>query len=77
MVAIVSWPEPAGVFDDAEMYAMFYWCCFEFKLTWLNLMLAWISNYIAYKLWGELTYPFTNVNGTSIEIWEWASNLIN
>ena len=26
-------------------------------LTWLTLIPAWISNYIHYKVWGEITYP--------------------
>ena len=30
--------------------------------TWINFNLAWISNYIHYKVWDEITYPFPNFN---------------
>ena len=29
----------------------------------LTVISAWISNYIHYKLWDEITYPFLNFNG--------------
>ena len=29
----------------------------------LILIPAWISNYIRYKAWDEITYPFPNFNG--------------
>ena len=35
---------------------------------------AWISNYIHYKVWVEITYPFPNFNGWTVEVWEWISN---
>ena len=28
------------------------------------------------KVWDEITYPFPNFNGTTIEVWEWISNSI-
>ena len=37
---------------------------------------AWISNYIHYKVWNETTYPFPNLNGASVEVWECISNFI-
>ena len=27
-------------------------------------------------MWGEITYPFPNFNGCTIELWEWISNCI-
>ena len=42
----------------------------------LTLISAWISNYIYYKLWGEITYPFLNFNGCTVEVYEWISNFI-
>ena len=30
---------------------------------------AWINNYIQYKVWFEITYPFPNFNGTAFEVW--------
>ena len=37
---------------------------------------AWISNYIHYKVCDEITYPYPNFNGATIEVWEWISNFI-
>ena len=39
-------------------------------------MTSWISNYIHFKAWDEITYPFPNFNGCTIEVWEWISNFI-
>ena len=36
----------------------------------LTLTLAWISNYIHYEIWDEITYPFPNFNGVTTKIWE-------
>ena len=30
------------------------------SLIWINLILAWISDYIHYEVWYEITYPFPN-----------------
>ena len=32
------------------------------------LLLTWISNHIHYKVWDEITYPFLNFNGATIEV---------
>ena len=29
---------------------------------------AWISNHIHYKVWDEITYPFLNFNGATVEV---------
>ena len=42
----------------------------------LTLIPAWISNYIHYKLWYEITYPFSNLNSAAVKVWEWISNVI-
>ena len=34
----------------------------------LTLILAWISNYIHYNVWDEITYPFLNFNGLTVEV---------
>ena len=39
-----------------------------FYLHGLTLIPAWISNYIQYKLWDEITYPFLNFNGFTVEV---------
>ena len=41
-----------------------------------NLIPAGISNYIQLKIWDEITYPFLNFNGATVEVWEWISNFI-
>ena len=37
-------------------------------LTWFNFNPAWISNYILGKVWDEITYPFLNLNGCTVEV---------
>ena len=32
------------------------------------------SNYIYYKVCGELTYAFPNFKGAAVEVWEWISD---
>ena len=34
------------------------------------------NNYIHHKVWDEITSPFPNFNGCSMEVWEWISNFI-
>ena len=31
-------------------------------------VLVLISNYIPYKVWGEITHPFLNFNGATVEV---------
>ena len=35
-----------------------------------------INNYIHCKVWDEITYPFPNFNGCTVEVWEWINNFI-
>ena len=35
-----------------------------------------ISNYTNHKMWNEITYPFPNFNGCTVEVWEWIRNFI-
>ena len=37
---------------------------------------TWICNYIYYRMWDEITYPFPNFIGTTVEVWEWISNFM-
>ena len=30
-----------------------------------------MSNYIHYKVWDEISYPFLNFNGATVEVYEW------
>ena len=45
-------------------------------LIGLTLISVWISNYIFSNEWDEITYPFPNFNGCTVEVWEWISNYI-
>ena len=38
-----------------------------------TLILASISNYRHYKASVEFTYPFPNVKGAAVDVWEWIS----
>ena len=42
----------------------------------LTLTPAWISNHMRSKVWAEVTYPFPNFNGCTVEVWEGISNFI-
>ena len=39
-------------------------------------VIEWKSNHMPSKVWDEITYPFLNFNGCTIEVWEWISNFI-
>ena len=43
----------------------------------LTLIPTLISNYIHYKVWDEITHPFPNFKGCTVEVWEWISNFIS
>ena len=47
----------------------FYWC----SLTSIS---AWINNHMPSKVWDEIVYPFSNFNGSTVEVLEWVSNFI-
>ena len=49
---------------DASLLSVWTNC---WTLDWL-LIPAWISNYIHYNVWGEITYPFLNFNGATVEV---------
>ena len=42
----------------------------------LTLLPAWINNYLRSKVCDEITYPFPNFNGATVEVWKWISNFI-
>ena len=39
--------------------------------TWFNFNTTWISNHMPNKVWDEITYSFPNLNGCTVEVWEW------
>ena len=52
-------------------------CLIKVRL-WLILtfIAAWTSNHMPSKVWNEITYPFPNFHGCTIEVWEWIRNFI-
>ena len=42
----------------------------------LTIIPSWISNHMPSKVWDEITYPFPNFNGCTVEVWKWISNFI-
>ena len=51
------------------------WIMLEVRTSSCSVV-VWISNYIHYNVWDEITYPFPNLNGSAVEVWEWMSNFI-
>ena len=37
---------------------------------------GWMSNYLPSRMWGEITFPFPNSNGATVEVWELISIFI-
>ena len=50
--------------------------CSPFYKHGLPLTPAWISIYIARKVWEEISYPFLNFNGCTVEVYEWISHFV-
>ena len=44
--------------------------------TWVNFVPSMEKNYIQYKMWDEITYPFPSFNRATVEVWGWISNFI-
>ena len=42
--------------------------CSVAPFTNMALIPEWISNYIHYKVWDEIIYPFLNFNGATVEV---------
>ena len=39
-------------------------------------LLTWINNHMFCKVWDEITYPFQNINGATVEVQEWINKFI-
>ena len=35
-----------------------------------------VNNYIHYNVWDEITHPFRDLNGATIDIWKWINSFI-
>ena len=47
---------------------------YSFYKKGLTLIPAWISKHMPIRLWDAITYPFSNVSGRTVAVWEWISN---
>ena len=56
---------PKPFTDKIQSYTI---CQGSLLLRWFNFKPSWISNYIHYKVWDEITYPFLNFNGATVEV---------
>ena len=61
-------------FPRASNHMVNYWDTFHRHI--LTLISACISNYVHYNVWDEITYPFPNFNGGTVEVWEWISYFV-
>ena len=43
----------------------------------LTLIPVWMSNYICCKMFNDITYPFPNFSGATVEDWEWMNDFIH
>ena len=43
-------------------------CIWYLSSVDLTLIPAWISNHMPSKMWDEITYPFLNFNGCTVEV---------
>ena len=46
------------------------------SLTWITIILVWISNYIRHKDWGEIIYPLPNAYSKTVEVSDSSHNLL-
>ena len=57
------------IFFRVSLDIMFSTCMLlPLLLTWFNFNPAWISNHTPCKVWDEITYPFLNFNGCTVEV---------
>ena len=60
-----------SIYDSPYDAIIFRMCAVSwapFYYHGLTLILAWISDYIHYEMWDEITYPFLNFNGATVEV---------
>ena len=59
-----------------SLYFDFFVVVLWFPMGFMWSSEAMISNYNHYKVWDEITYPFSNFNGGTVEVWDWMCNFI-
>ena len=68
-----QWSGGAGTAEEAQNVSGIYdeltETCGPFFKDELTLNPAWISNHMPSKVWDEITLPFWNFNGYTVEVW--------
>ena len=62
----ISWNWSGTV--DSELVLLLLMSCGPFYQHGLTLIPAWRSNHMSNKMWDEITYPFLNFNGATVEV---------
>ena len=65
-----------GIFYSSYMIPIFCMINTVYQRARVTLIPEWIRHYIHHEVWDEITYPFPNFNGATVEVWEWISNFI-
>ena len=63
-----------GLIITTWLIASIIKCAVKLIIHSLTGIPAWIINYMYSKMWDDITYPFQNFNGITIEVWEWISD---
>ena len=76
----VWWIEnQCSVFSKARYWFVYKKRAILLRMVWWRLHRSFqvhAHNHMPCKVWDEITYPFSNFNGCTVEVWEWMSNSI-
>ena len=84
---IIQW-NPADIWKTNHDHSFVYWMEYPTGQNWkrftqrghfiigLTSIRAWRSNHMPGTVWDEITYPFPNLIGYTVEVWEWINNFI-
>ena len=82
LYSIVKSPTPFIKLDQYWL-ATGFWAHILSHMTWtwdpfyqhgLTSVPAWICRHMTSEVWDEITNPFPNFNGCTVEFWEWRGN---
>ena len=62
------------IFVRSLLWILSYPC--HISLTWVKSNPTWISNHMSSRVRDEITDPYTNLTGTTVDVCEWISNFI-
>ena len=66
LVQIMAWRRPGDKPSSEPMMVRLLTHICITRPQWVNV--PWISNHMPSKMWGEITNPFLNFNGTTVEV---------